>query len=80
MIGLNDLTWKKNKLYHRSKWTGFQIGPDQEKPTMFRIGKANWISEDYYNKTRAKDGAMHLAARMLNKSSEGDVSVPPTVR
>lgn len=79
MIGLNDLIWKKDKLYRGKKWTGYKVSQDVEKPTMFRIIKEGWVSEDYFNKTRAKDNAMHLATRMLNKSSEGDAPVPPTV-
>lgn len=69
----SEAKWKDNKLFVRNVDTGISIGPDQEYPKLYRIGWDNWISPDFYNKTRAVDNAMRIYQQYMNGIAEVDL-------
>jgi len=74
MIGSRNLIWKGLELYYRGEKV-LQLRSDTDYPHMYWI---EWIdgtlSEDYYNKTWAKQNAIALSLNQLRKEYEEEGS------
>ena len=85
MIGRINLSWKDNNLYQGKKKTGFSVyfhhgllyGPGlhgEDQPGKFY--KVKWpdgtLSEDFYNRTRAKENCVKVYLESINNTCEND--------
>lgn len=72
MHSRKELSWVKNSLWHKGNYIS-AIVEDTAHPGMFCIKWPDGSeSNDYYNKTRAKDHAIRLALKDLNNGVEED--------
>jgi len=71
IYGTNDLEWKGKGLFLKQKNPLIQIVEDTTHKGMYRLLWPDGVkSADFYNFTRAKDHAMTMALRELNKETE----------
>lgn len=62
-----EFSWEKGMLYLGVDYTGISIRSDMDNPEMYWIMFPEGESQDFYNKTRAKDNAVQYAMDLLNQ-------------
>ena len=65
-----DFSWKDNRLLCDGKQTGCKIVPDKIWPGMFRVEYPLGNLCDMANLTRAKDAALTMAMRHINRMAQ----------
>jgi hypothetical protein len=62
------MQWKGDKLYPRTRSSGYSIVPDKHYPQMWRIRRPNGSLSDMVNRARAKDAAMAMLDKDLREA------------
>lgn len=64
-----DFHWKNGMLYLKKEYIGVSLIPHPEYPDMYYIMTDLGESDDFYNKTHAKDNGIKLAMEDIQKGT-----------